>query len=186
MKRVLKWSTPRVLLGAALSIATVSFAFFLVTTFSAEGSHEGKTGAAAHENHALPLAVAFPDGITPTNQVPVTLEVENPNAQAVELAGPVVHIATPTDPICGEQWLEVWGETTGGEESSAFTERAAGTNTDALKAIPAKAAKANVLTYLPGVKQVYMRFKPSLVAGTDQTQCAEVPVKITAALTAPH
>jgi hypothetical protein len=194
MKRTSRWIAPRFVLGAVLSIATVSFAFFLVTTFSGEGSHEGQTGSAAKENHALPVTVSFPDGVTPTNPVPLTLEVENPGSAAATVAGPVVTIETPTDPICGESWLQILPEKFNGEEETVMTEKLAGVNTEALGSIPAGAGPKSIGFYYRSngglgaeqVKRFVLEFKPGLSAGTDETSCASAPVKVTAKLTTPH
>jgi hypothetical protein len=191
MKRIAKWSVPRLALGAVLSIAAVSAAFFLTTTFSGEGSHEGQTGTAAEENHALPLTVSFPDGVTPTHSVPLTLMVENTTGKTATVAGPVVTIETPTDPQCGAEWLEVFPELNSGEKDAVMAARLAGTNTKPLATIPAGGGPKNVLTFYkvaaetPELNRLLLQFKPSMNT-VDETACANAPVKVVAKLTAPH
>jgi hypothetical protein len=147
VKRSPKWFASRGVFGAVLSIATVSFAFFLVTTFSGEGSHEGTTGAAAKETLSLPVTVSFPDGVTPTNPVPLSLEVENTTGKAATVAGPVVTIETPTDPICGENWLQVLPEKFNGEEETVMTAKLSGANTEALAPIPSGGGPKSILGF---------------------------------------
>lgn len=188
MKRSPRWYLKRAVLGAALSVATMAAAFFAITTYVSEGSHEGSTGAAAEVNHALPMTVSFPNGLTPTAPQKLTIEVENNTSATATAAGPRLEIKTPTIPICGEQWLEAFPENEAGEEQTALAGRFAGTNTAALEPIPAGGGPKNVLTFFsstPKVKQILLRFKPSLTAATDQTACANQPVKVIAKLTKP-
>jgi len=187
--RHIKWTAPRIAVGIALSLTVSAFAFFAATILNdSEASHTAKSGAAEVIHKPLPMTVTFPEGVTPAMAagVPLTMTVANNTEKAASLAGPEISISVPSDPICAS-WLEVWGETQTGEESAPFAERAAGTNTtDPLKPIPANSAATDVLTYFPSVKQLYLRFKPSLVAGTDQTQCAGQPIQVAAKLTTPH
>jgi hypothetical protein len=187
MKRNPKWHLKRAVLGAALSIAVTAAAFFTLTTFISSGEHEGTTGAVTEVNKALPMTVSFANGLTPTNPVKLTVEVENNSGQIATAAGPRIEIKTPTIPICGEQWLEAFPETETGEEQAALAARFAGTNTAALEPIPA-GVKKDVLTYFnstPKVRQILLRFKPGLISTTDQTSCASQPVKVIAKLTKP-
>jgi hypothetical protein len=66
LKRITRWGAPRVILGALLSIAAVSLAFFATTTFDSSAEHSAKAGEAEHLTHPLPLTVAFPEGLTPS------------------------------------------------------------------------------------------------------------------------
>lgn len=185
MKRSPKWFLKRFVLGGALSVAVVAAAFFVVTDYTSEGSHEGTTGSTSEAAHPLPLTVSFPDGVTPTHPVPLTIEVENDAAVPVELAGPQIEIKTPTDPVCAS-WMEAFPENESGTENTGVAERISGADMRPLKPIPAGAGPANVLSYYNGtLKQITLRFKPSLVAGTDQTSCANQPVKVTAKLVTP-
>lgn len=187
MKRSPKWFLKRLALGAALSVAVTAVAFFTVTTFVSEGSKEGTTGATTEVNKPLPVTVSFANGLTPTNPVKLTVEVENNTTETARVGGPKLEIKTPTIPICGEQWLEAFPENELGEENTALAARFNGSNTAALEPIPA-GAKKDILTYFnstPKIKQILLRFKPGLIGSTDQTACASQPVKVTAKLTKP-
>jgi hypothetical protein len=191
MKRIAKWSVPRLALGAVLSIAAVSAAFFLVTTFVSSGEHSGKTGAAAKENHALPMTVSFPESeLTPSHPVPLSIMVENNSGQTATVSGPVVTIETPGDPICGAQWLEVMPEDNSGEADAVFAAKLAGTDTKPLKPIPAGGGPKNILQFFEHVEgtselnRLMLQFKPADNA-INETQCAEQTVIVKATLGAP-
>ena len=172
-------------------MATTAMAFFLVTSFVSSGEHSGKTGAATKENHALPLTVSFPESeLTPSHPVVLSIMVENNSGQTATVSGPVVTIGTPGDPICGEQWLEVMPEDQSGETDAVFAARLAGTNTKALKPIPAGGGPKNIVSFVEHVEgksdlnRLLLQFKPEDNA-INETQCAEQTVVVKATLGTP-
>lgn len=155
-------------------------AAFFVATYLSEGTKEGKTGSAG--NQAQPVNISFPDGLTPTNPVPVTATVENNSGGSRTWKSFKMEISTPTVPICGQQWLQLRPEKTDGTTSTAWEQIIAGTNTTPLT--PISAGSRNIFNSGPDtLKAVYLEFKPALVGTTDQRSCENVSVKVTGKLT---
>jgi hypothetical protein len=183
VNRISRWLAPRFVLGAALSIAAVSAAFFLVSVFSAEGEHTAPTGSAPTESKSLPLTVDFPSGLTPAHAVPLTLEIENTaSAAAANLTGPKIEIKVPGDPICAT-WLEAYGENGEGHEAKGLMMRFSGASTSLLEPIPA-GAKGDVLKYANQAEhfRAFLRFNPKMAEEIDQNQCTEQAVTVKATL----
>jgi hypothetical protein len=182
----------RLALGAALAVATTAFAFFLVATFSGEGSATQNSGSAPESHHTLPVTVSFAEGVTPANPVPVSLMVENPSSEAAVVTGPKVVISTPAVPQCGEEWLEVEPETFSGEVEEAMAAKMSGANTEVLAPIPAGAGPKSIGNYYRSnggagvelVKRFVLRFKPSMES-VNETACQNTAITITAKVQSP-
>jgi hypothetical protein len=182
MKRI-HWTAKRVALGVFLSLAMTAAAFF-VATYLSEGSKEAKTGTAGN----LPMAVTvdFPDGqLTPTTPVKVTATVNNTSGAPRVWKSFPMSIKTPTVPICGEQWLELYAQRDQAgvkSEAPAWSEIIKGTNSTAMA--PIATGVQNIFNTANGeLEAVYLRFKPGLIAGTNQKSCENVPVVVTGKLT---
>lgn len=182
MKRI-HWTAKRAALGVFLSIAITAAAFF-VATYLSEGTHEGKTGTAG--NQAQAVTINFPDGeLTPTNPVKVTATVNNTSGSPRVWKSFPMSIKTPTVPICGEQWLELYAQRDQAgvkSEAPAWSEIIKGTNASPMA--PIATGVQNIFNTANGeLEAVYLRFKPSLVATTNQKSCENVPVIVTGKLT---
>lgn len=173
----------RVAVGICGFIVSMAAAFF-VATYLSEGTHEAKTGTAG--NQAQAVSISFNDGeLTPTTPVKVTATVNNTSgAPRVWKSFPMT-VATPTVPICGEQWLELYAQRDQAgvkSEAPAWSEIIKGTNSTPMA--PIATGVQNILSSASGeIEGVYLRFKPGLVGSTNQKSCEGVTVKVTGKLT---
>ncbi len=180
MQRI-KWTAKRVALGFALSLAATAAAFF-VATYLSDGTGEGKTGNAG--NFAQPVSISFPDGtLTPTNPVKVTATVNNTSGASRKWKSFVMEVKTPAAPICGEQWLQLRGEKMDGSTSTLWNEIVKGTNAVPLDNIPTGVQDIFGAGSEGALKNMWLEFKPALVATTNQKSCENVPVIVTGKLT---
>lgn len=159
-------------------------AAFFVATYLSEGTHEGKTGTAG--NLAQAVTVNFPDGeLTPTHPVIVTATVNNTSGESRVWKSFPMSVKTPTVPVCGEQWLELYAQRDQAgvkSEAPAWSAIIKGTNTTPLAPIPT--GIHNIFDTANGeLENVYLRFKPGLVGSTNQKTCEGVPVVVTGKLT---
>lgn len=182
MQRI-HWTAKRVALGVFLSLAMTAAAFF-VATYLSEGSKEAKTGKAG--NLAQQVTIDFPDGeLTPTHPVKVTATVNNTSgAPRVWKSFPMT-VKTPTVPVCGEQWLELYAQRDQSgvkSEAPAWSQIIKGTNSTPMA--PLGTGVQNIFNTANGeLEAVYLRFKPGLVESTNQSSCEGVPVVVTGKLT---
>ena len=171
--RQLKWTT-RVAAFIGGLLMTTAAAFFFAT-FVSDGSGEGQTGKGTITQ--MPNNVEFEDGLSPSKPVPLSVKVENTTGATREFSKVQFTIETPTVPICGQQWLEI-------KPTSGFTgfweETFAGTNNEKVKV---QTGTHDIFTEggWPATV-VQLRFKPSLVAFTNQTSCEDTNVIVKAHL----
>jgi hypothetical protein len=181
VKRSPKWFLKRFVLGAALSVAAVAAAFFVMTTFVSEGSHEGTTGSGGShiENEAQPVDIQFPDGLTPeAGGVPVTATVNNESGEPREWAHFLMSVETPTFPECGEDWLELHALGAGAE----WWEREFRGETE-LSLEPIPVGEQNIFAAAEPPTTVELRFDPTVAATTNQSACEGIPIIVTGKLT---
>jgi hypothetical protein len=164
-------------------MAAIGLAFF-VSTYLSEGSKEAKTGTAG--NQAQAVTISFNDGeLTPTTPVKVTATVNNTSGAPRTWKSFPMTVATPTVPICGEQWLELYAQRDQSgvkSEAPAWSEIIKGTNSTPMA--PVATGTHSIFDPANGeIEGVYLRFKPGLVASTNQKSCEGVTVKVTGKLT---
>lgn len=174
----------RVAVGICGFIVSMAAAFF-VATYLSEGSREAKTGTAG--NVAQAVTINFPDGeLTPTHPVAVTATVNNTSGEPRVWKSFVMSVKTPSVPVCGEQWLEIYPEReqTAGvkSEAPAWSSIIKGTNSTPMAAIPT--GVHNIFDTANGeLTAVWLRFKPGLVGSTNQKSCEGIPVVVSGKLT---
>lgn len=179
-----KWRNgARIAAGFAGFVVSLAAAFF-VTTYLSEGTHEGKTGTAG--NQAQAVTINFPEGeLTPTHPVIVTATVNNTSGGPRVWKSFPMEVKTPTVPVCGEQWLELYAQRDQAgvkSEAPAWSEIIKGTNSTPMA--PIATGVQNIFTTANGeLENVYLRFKPALVGSTNQKSCEGVSVKVTGKLT---
>lgn len=173
----------RVAVGVCGFIVSMAAAFF-VATYLSEGTHEANTGTEG--NKAQTVTISFPDGeLTPTHPVPVTATVNNTSGAPRVWKSFVMSVATPTVPVCGSTWLELYAQRDKAgvkSEAPAWAEIIKGTNSTPMAPIPT--GVQNIFSTANGeLENVYLRFKPGLAESTNQKTCEGVPVKVTGKLT---
>lgn len=173
----------RVAVGICGFIVSMAAAFF-VATYLSEGSKEAKTGTAG--NVAQAVTVNFPDGeLTPTHPVAVTATVNNTSGEPRVWKSFVMSVKTPTVPVCGEQWLELYAQRDQSgvkSEAPAWGQIIKGTNSTPMA--PIATGVQNIFNTANGeLENVYLRFKPGLVGSTNQKSCEGVAVAVTGKLT---
>lgn len=178
-----KWAHgARVAVGICGFIVSLAAAFF-VATYLSEGTQEAKTGSAG--NIAMPVTIGVPEGLTPTNPVKVTATVNNTSGAPRVWKSFPMSVSTPSVPICGSQWLELYAQRDQSgvkSEAPAWSEIIKGTNAAPLA--PVATGTHSIFDPANGeIEGVYLRFKPGLVASTNQSSCENVPVKVTGKLT---
>ena len=181
MSRINRKGLRAVAFGVAFSLAVAAFAYF-AATFIAEGSHEGTTGKGIEET--LPALVSFPDGLTPEQRVPVTVEVENNDGhEATFTKFTLGGIETPAVPKCGSEWLKV-AATTEGSVNTEMQEVIEGKRSlPKTLAVKAGETKPVTLETSTGKKVTfYLEFKSSLASTTNQSSCEETAVVVNAHL----
>ncbi|HEX3241118.1 MAG TPA: hypothetical protein VHR18_13410 [Solirubrobacterales bacterium] len=166
--------------GAAFSLAAAALAFFAVT-YLAEGSKEGTTGGAAEST--LPISVSFANGLAPGKPVALTATVNNSTTGTVKFGHLVPKIETPTVPVCGESWLELYAES-GPGLADWQTAINTGLPPAGKQFTYEKGSAVDLFGGLGTEKRAefILRFKPS-TESTNQTACANVPVKVSFKLT---
>lgn len=159
--------------GAVSALATMALAFFAVT-YLGDGSHEGTTGGGSTES--LPVNVNFADGLTPSNPVEVTAELENTSGESLRFTNFELTAETPSIPQCGNEWLTFKVEQLEGTSGSALSKW--------ISAIGGEGTEANFIgplstgtsSIFDGEVKVYLQFKSGLAGEVDQSACQEVPV----------
>ncbi len=162
-----RWSIVPVagVLGLMVSAA---FAFFL-TTYVADGSHEGKT--ASHGTGTLPISITFPEGqLAPGTPVEVTAKLENTSGRALTFHKLKLTAETPSVPKCGTEWLKFREE--GGTEPALWEGIVAGTNSAGETIPPIPAGTSPVLT---NGGKLLLEFNPSKNT-VDESACENVAV----------
>lgn len=149
-------------------LTTAAFAFFL-TTYIADGTHEGKT--ASHGNGALPLQISFAEGqLAPGVPVEVTAKLENTSGRALTFHKLKLTVETPSVPKCGTEWLKFREE--GGTEPAIWEEIVAGTNSAGSTIPPIPAGTSPVLT---NGGKLLLEFNPAKNT-VDESSCENVAV----------
>lgn len=158
--------------GAAFAIAAAALAFFAVT-YIGDGEHQGTTGGGSTQS--LPVTISFPDGLTPTNRVPISAEVENTTSGSLSFKNFTLTAETPTVPKCASEWLRFRAEvTSSGLKDEIWDKVIHGEYTGTIG--PYAPGKHAIFT--ASGTGVYLEFSPTKSGETDQSSCQEVPVKV--------